>query len=90
MTENWRCGLPRVPSIALLILQGVWRIPQNEIDRPGSFAAHMSRSVVLLLDVLAEVKDYKMLIDLSIQLKVEPEAEKWVALHLEVANCAAK
>ncbi|BES95231.1 Calcineurin-Hypothetical protein protein [Nesidiocoris tenuis] len=55
---------------------GVWRIPQNEIDRPGSFAAHMSRSVVLLLDVLAEVKDYKMLIDLSIQLKVEPEAEK--------------
>ncbi|XP_073971661.1 calcineurin-binding protein cabin-1-like isoform X2 [Rhodnius prolixus] len=55
---------------------GLWRIPSHEIDRAGSFAAHMGRCVLLLIDFLRETKDYKMLIDLSLQLKLIPEADK--------------
>eukprot|EP00064_Thunnus_orientalis_P009324 superscaffoldBa00001176_g9347 len=33
------------------LFNGIWRIPVDEIDRPGSFASHMNRSIVLLLEV---------------------------------------
>ncbi|KAG8311302.1 Calcineurin-binding protein cabin-1 [Homalodisca vitripennis] len=55
---------------------GVWRIPSNEIDRPGSFASHMSRCVLLLVDVLRDTCDHKMLFDLALHLKDTPEADK--------------
>ncbi|XP_069674696.1 calcineurin-binding protein cabin-1-like isoform X2 [Periplaneta americana] len=55
---------------------GVWRIPVSEIDRPGSFASHMSRCVLLLMEVLREVRDHRMLLELCIQLKRTPEADK--------------
>jgi calcineurin-binding protein cabin-1 len=57
-------------------LQGVWRIPVNEIDRPGCFASHMSRSLILAMELIKETKDYKMLIDLSLQLKRTPDPDK--------------
>ncbi|XP_065224975.1 calcineurin-binding protein cabin-1-like isoform X2 [Planococcus citri] len=55
---------------------GIWRIPTAEIDRPGSFAFHMSRSVHLLVDVLRDTQDYKLLLSLSTQLKDTPELDK--------------
>lgn len=55
---------------------GVWRIPVSEIDRPGSFAYHMSRCIHLLLDFLKETGDHKMLLDLAIQLKYIPDLDK--------------
>ena len=56
--------------------QGIWRIPVNEIDRPGCFAAHMGRSVALLVDVLKESRDHRLLMELALALKPEPEADK--------------
>jgi calcineurin-binding protein cabin-1 len=56
----------------------VWRIPVSEIDRPGSFASHMSRCVLLLMEVLREVRDHRMLLELCLQLRRTPEADKLV------------
>ncbi|RZF32702.1 hypothetical protein LSTR_LSTR004130 [Laodelphax striatellus] len=55
---------------------GVWRIPSSEIDRPGSFAGHMSRCLHLLLDLLRDSKDFKMLLSLALQLKDTPDPDK--------------
>lgn len=56
--------------------QAIWRIPVNEIDRPGCFAAHMGRSVALLLDVLRESRDHRLLMELALALQPEPEPDK--------------
>lgn len=55
---------------------GIWRIPAGEVDRPGSFASHMSRCVLITMEVLKEIDDHKMLLDLSLQLQKTPEADK--------------
>ncbi|XP_054016613.1 calcineurin-binding protein cabin-1-like isoform X2 [Hylaeus anthracinus] len=55
---------------------GVWHIPNREVDRPGSFAFHMSRCVTLLMQVLKETNDGRMLMQLSIQLGKIPESDK--------------
>lgn len=55
---------------------GIWRIPTSEIDRPGSFAAHMSRCILLLMQVLREMDDHKILLDLCLTLKKTPDADK--------------
>ncbi|XP_076631383.1 calcineurin-binding protein cabin-1 isoform X1 [Colletes latitarsis] len=55
---------------------GVWHIPNGEVDRPGSFAFHMSRCVTLLMQVLKETNDGRMLMQLSIQLGKIPESDK--------------
>uniref|UniRef100_A0A3B3QJI8 Calcineurin binding protein 1 n=1 Tax=Paramormyrops kingsleyae TaxID=1676925 RepID=A0A3B3QJI8_9TELE len=58
------------------LFNGVWRIPVDEIDRPGSFASHMNRSIVLLLDVLSELKDRDTLLKVSCMLQRTPEQGK--------------
>ncbi|KAF4526739.1 hypothetical protein B566_EDAN015309 [Ephemera danica] len=55
---------------------GVWRIPINEIDRPGCFASHMSRCVLLTMDLVRELKDHNTLLDLCLQLRRIPEPDK--------------
>lgn len=55
---------------------GIWRIPINEIDRPGCFAYHMGRSVTLLIEVLRETSDHRILMELSLALQPEPEPDK--------------
>uniref|UniRef100_A0A8B9VX02 Calcineurin-binding protein cabin-1 n=1 Tax=Anas zonorhyncha TaxID=75864 RepID=A0A8B9VX02_9AVES len=55
---------------------GIWRIPVDEIDRPGSFASHMNRSIVLLLNVLAQLKDYNTLLKVSSMLQRTPDQGK--------------
>ncbi|XP_063238012.1 calcineurin-binding protein cabin-1-like isoform X2 [Bacillus rossius redtenbacheri] len=55
---------------------GIWRIPSSEIDRPGSFASHMSRCMTLLMEILREQKDQKLLMELAVQLSRIPEADK--------------
>lgn len=57
-------------------MQGIWRIPTGEIDRSGSFAFHMSRSVHLLMDILRDTQDYKTLLHLSNQLRSKPDPDK--------------
>ncbi|XP_069817249.1 calcineurin-binding protein cabin-1 isoform X3 [Dendropsophus ebraccatus] len=56
--------------------QGIWRIPVDEIDRPGSFASHMNRSIVLLLNVLAQLKDSNTLLKISCMLQRTPDQGK--------------
>lgn len=60
-----------------LPLQGIWRIPVDEIDRPGSFASHMNRSIVLLLNVLSQLKDYNTLLKVSSMLQRTPDQGKY-------------
>lgn len=58
------------------IPQGIWRIPVDEIDRPGSFAWHMNRSIVLLLKVLAQLRDHSTLLKVSSMLQRTPDQGK--------------
>ncbi|XP_058796392.1 calcineurin-binding protein cabin-1-like [Phymastichus coffea] len=55
---------------------GIWRIPVQEIDRPGSFASYMSRCTSFLMQILKDSGDSRMLTELCIQLRRKPEAEK--------------
>ncbi|XP_070506790.1 calcineurin-binding protein cabin-1-like [Chironomus tepperi] len=55
---------------------GIWRIPSQEIDRPGNFTTHLSKCVIILMDVLKKTNDYETLIDLALQLQRNPEADK--------------
>lgn len=57
-------------------VQGIWRIPVDEIDRPGSFASHMNRSIVLLLEVLYQLKDHDTLLKVSFMLHRTPDQGK--------------
>jgi calcineurin-binding protein cabin-1 len=56
--------------------QGIWRLPIEEIDRCGSFATHMYRSVVLLIDVMKELADVNVLVYIHNQLGKTPEGTK--------------
>lgn len=55
---------------------GIWRIPSQEIDRPGNFTTHLSKCITILMDVLKKSNDYETLIDLALQLQRNPEADK--------------
>ncbi|XP_017323945.2 calcineurin-binding protein cabin-1 isoform X3 [Ictalurus punctatus] len=55
---------------------GIWRIPVDEIDRPGSFASHMNRSIVLLLDVLSQLRDHDTLLKITLMLQRTPDQGK--------------
>lgn len=57
-------------------MMGIWRIPVDEIDRPGSFASHMNKSIVLLLDVLSYLKDHHTLLKISFMLQRTPDQGK--------------
>ncbi|XP_062855378.1 calcineurin-binding protein cabin-1 [Trichomycterus rosablanca] len=58
------------------LFNGIWRFPVDEIDRPGSFASHMNRSVVLLLDVLLQLRDHDTLLKISHMLQRTPDQGK--------------
>ncbi|CAG9130913.1 unnamed protein product [Plutella xylostella] len=54
----------------------IWRIPLSEIDRPGGFANHMNRCVLLTMEILKEIDDHKTLQEMSMQLQRIPEPDK--------------
>lgn len=58
--------------------QYLWRIPVNEVDRPGSFCTHIYRAVYLLLDVLLEAKDNQLLLHVSAFLYKTPDKDRYV------------
>ncbi|GAB0096771.1 calcineurin-binding protein cabin-1-like [Sergentomyia squamirostris] len=55
---------------------GIWRIPSSEIDRPGSFASHLSKCVIVLMDVLKAISGHKILFELALHLHRSPEQDK--------------
>ncbi|CAG0913106.1 unnamed protein product [Notodromas monacha] len=65
------------------LFNGIWRIPSNEVDRPGSFAAHMARSVSLLIENCVQLKDYSTLLTTAAQLARKPEADKMYLYETE-------
>ncbi|CAG9568375.1 unnamed protein product [Danaus chrysippus] len=54
----------------------IWKNPSNDIERPGAFAFHMNRCVLLTLEIFKEIDDHKTLLDLSLHLQIEPDLEK--------------
>jgi calcineurin-binding protein cabin-1 len=60
------------------VFNDVWRIPINDIDRPGSFATYCCKSLMLLLDVLKSMQDIQTLSDIAIQLRKYPTGERTV------------
>lgn len=79
VTSAWT-SYPHLPAPGLFtdrkhsnFFQGIWRIPIEEVDRSGSFASHMNRSVKLLLEVLRKQCDNQMLFQIHIQLSRTPE-----------------
>uniref|UniRef100_A0A2K6A583 Calcineurin-binding protein cabin-1 n=1 Tax=Mandrillus leucophaeus TaxID=9568 RepID=A0A2K6A583_MANLE len=73
-TAPWGNHPPHTPAPSTP--QGIWRIPVDEIDRPGSFAWHMNRSIVLLLKVLAQLRDHSTLLKVSSMLQRTPDQGK--------------
>ncbi|RWS11005.1 hypothetical protein B4U79_00407 [Dinothrombium tinctorium] len=58
------------------LFNAIWRIPADDIDRPGSFSTHMYRSTLLLLRICTTVFDYQNLCTIAIQLNRTPDAGK--------------
>lgn len=58
------------------LFNGIWRIPVDDIDRPGSFSAHMSRSTLLLIKILSALADVHTLSSIALQLNRTPDAQK--------------
>uniref|UniRef100_A0A8C3DGM8 Calcineurin binding protein 1 n=1 Tax=Corvus moneduloides TaxID=1196302 RepID=A0A8C3DGM8_CORMO len=75
-THKVSTELPQQPRSLPNLFNGIWRIPVDEIDRPGSFASHMNRSIVLLLNVLSQLKDYNTLLKVSSMLQRTPDQGK--------------
>jgi calcineurin-binding protein cabin-1 len=67
----------------LQYLQGIWRNPIDDIDRPGSFPYHMSKTVQNLLEVLSALNDHEMLTEIGIQLAKVPDPEKKYLYNFE-------
>uniref|UniRef100_A0A182M2K2 Calcineurin-binding protein cabin-1 MEF2-binding domain-containing protein n=1 Tax=Anopheles culicifacies TaxID=139723 RepID=A0A182M2K2_9DIPT len=55
---------------------GLWRIPASDIDRPGNFASHISKCVIVLMETLKEFSEYDVLLELALQLQRTPEPDK--------------
>ncbi|XP_050067865.1 calcineurin-binding protein cabin-1-like [Anopheles maculipalpis] len=55
---------------------GLWRIPASDIDRPGNFASHISKCVIVLMETLKEFSEYDTLLELALQLQRTPEPDK--------------
>lgn len=58
------------------LFHDIWRVPNDEIDRAGSFAAHMYRSVSLTLDILPELKDFFTILEIALAMKNVPDKDK--------------
>ncbi|KPJ15518.1 Calcineurin-binding protein cabin-1 [Papilio machaon] len=54
----------------------IWKIPSAEVERAGSFAFHMNRSVMLTMEILKEIDDHKTLLDLNLHLQRIPDLDK--------------
>lgn len=58
------------------LFNGIWRIPSSEIDRPGSFSAHLVKCVNILIEMLLKRNQYKTLVDISLNLYKTPDIDK--------------
>ncbi|CAH1784782.1 unnamed protein product [Owenia fusiformis] len=75
--------LDHMPCASLLhdrkqnnFFNGIWRIPIEEVDRPGSFPSHLNRCIVLLLDVLRDIHDSRGLYSVHCGLNRVPDSQR--------------
>lgn len=58
------------------LFANIWRMPIEEIDRPGCFEHWMFKCTWLLINTCADLKDTNMLITIAFQLSRQPETAK--------------
>ncbi|KAJ7387338.1 hypothetical protein OS493_004326 [Desmophyllum pertusum] len=58
------------------LFSAFWRIPEEDIDRPGCFCTHTYKSVALLLEVLSELHEWDTLLLIQTLLYRTPEQGK--------------
>lgn len=58
------------------LFSAFWRIPEEDIDRPGCFCTHTYKSVALLLEVLSELNQWDTLLLIQNLLYRTPEQGK--------------
>ncbi|XP_065356225.1 calcineurin-binding protein cabin-1-like [Calliphora vicina] len=58
------------------LFNGIWRIPSSEIDRPGSFSAHLVKCVKIFIQLLYKINDHSILVDLAMNLYKTPDLDK--------------
>ncbi len=68
------------------VFNEVWRIPINDIDRPGSFATYCCKSLMLLLDVLKSKQDIQTLADIALQLRKYPTGGILSRNHIDILS----
>ena len=61
---------------SLLLVQNMWQVPCDEVNRPGSFSSHARHIVELLVKVLVELREAKTLLHLAQLLKSRPDTNK--------------
>ncbi|OQR70640.1 calcineurin-binding protein cabin-1-like [Tropilaelaps mercedesae] len=61
---------------ASCLFQGVWHIPADEIDRPGSFATHLYRAARLAQVIGVHQNDHEILIQIGLMLAKTPDMER--------------
>lgn len=54
----------------------IWRVPVEEVDRPGSFEHWMFKCTSLLIEACESMKDINMLISIALQLSKQPGMSK--------------
>ena len=62
-------------------VQGLWRIPSQEVDRAGSFAAHLSQALLLLLRILKATHDARTLFSIHRQMATSPPNDRQLTCH---------
>ncbi|XP_046803424.1 calcineurin-binding protein cabin-1-like isoform X3 [Lucilia cuprina] len=58
------------------LFNGIWRIPSSEIDRPGSFSAHLVKCVKIFIQLLYKTNNHGVLIDIAMNLYKTPDLDK--------------
>lgn len=56
-----------ITSFYWFAYQGLWHIPAEEIDRPGSFATHLYRAARLTQVIATHQQDHEILVQIGTQ-----------------------
>jgi hypothetical protein len=58
------------------LFNGIWRLPLSEVDRAGSFSAHMAKCINSLTEMANMTNDHSILLEISIQLRKPPNSDQ--------------
>ena len=58
------------------LFSGIWRMPLNEADRPGTFSTHMGKCVNTLLEYANHNQDHQILLEVAVLLRKAPNSDQ--------------